>query len=227
MKARTTVRSDDSGQEMVSKTATVVTPPAGAHTSAHQRPSVASPSSTPRARHSWASRSAGVAGQSEPRTRATGESSLIMPSSRTSPTPGRVSVNDGVITVSCSATSRASAVHVVAERTSPCQPSRSVEHEGDPRRTVAAGLPVAVRAPQPSRAAASSGSRSGHSAVSTGTDRNGPLTSISLQPLRCAWPRDPPNRALEVTATRTHRIASRRGTAKITATGKLCGVISA
>ena len=80
----------DSGQEIASKTATVVTPPAGAHTRAHHRPSVASPSSTPWWRQSWASRSAGVAGQSEPLIRATGESSLTRPSSRTSPVPGSI-----------------------------------------------------------------------------------------------------------------------------------------
>ena len=207
---------------MLSKTATVVTPPAGAHTSAHQRPSVASPSSTPRARHSWASRSAGVAGQSEPRTRATGESSLIMPSRRTSPDAGSFSVKDGVMTVSCSATGTAWR-SMSSRRISPCQPSSSSStkaiHGG--RSPLACQSPCARRSL--SRSALSSGSRSGHSLVSTGTDRNGPLMSISLSHSMCASRREPSRSP----GTGTHRTASLRGTAKITATGKLCGVISA
>lgn len=71
-KARTTSRSADSGHATASNTAVVVTPPRGAHTSAHQRPSVASPSSIPWCRHSCASRSTGVAAHADPGTRAVG-----------------------------------------------------------------------------------------------------------------------------------------------------------
>jgi len=195
-KARTTDRSADSGQEMASKTATIVTPPAGAHTRAHHRPSVASPSSTPWWRQSCASQSAGVAGQSEPFIRATGESSLIRPSSRRSPVPGSIRPNEAVITLSCSGTSRLRRARS-SRCTAPCQLSRSsVTYSIQPSR-FADGFSCHWRCSWRSRSLSllSSGSRSGHSAVSTGTDRNGPLTSISLSQSMCAcrrsWPVTP------------------------------------
>ncbi len=122
--ARTTSRSAAVAQSTASNTTVVVAPPErGATTNAHQRPSVARPSSTLWKRHSLTSRSTGVAAQSESLMRCVGWPSQITPSSRAvsgfTSAPGSTRANDGVTVSSCSGTSRARSSRPLVRRASP------------------------------------------------------------------------------------------------------------
>ena len=148
MKARTTVRSDESFQEIAVEDGNGRDSPGRCP---HQRP----PPAVGRQPQLDAAGAAQLGQpvrrggrEPEPRTRATGESSLTMPSRRTSPDAGSVSVNDGVMTVSCSATGRAR--RAMSPMTiCPCQPSSSSSTKAihDERSPLACQSPCARREP--------------------------------------------------------------------------------
>ena len=199
-KARTTSRSAASGQATASNTAVVVTPPRGAQTSAHQRPSVARPSSTPWWRHSCASRSTGVAAHADPAIRARGrvpgradqpEQPHRRPAS--SPgvhvrSPGSTSANDGRDRrCRARALDRQSVSPRPSARRSSPQPSRSrstysIQPRCPRRRRPARrrGRGAAGRA-RPCRA----GRASARSRAAPAGLRNGPVTSTRLSQSRC------------------------------------------